>query len=152
MAENLNYKSGGSWCYDNDPKNCEVYGRLYDWKSALKSCPDNWHLPSVEEWEEMIEFLGGSSAAGEKSKSTTGWAASDIIASNSSGFSGLPGGGYKNMADTFITIGEAGYWWSSTEDLAPFNSYAFGLFYDEVDFEKGESDKINGMSCRCIKD
>jgi uncharacterized protein (TIGR02145 family) len=34
MAQNLNYQTGNSWCYDGDNSNCEKYGRLYDWNTA----------------------------------------------------------------------------------------------------------------------
>lgn len=76
MAENLNYavpdKDGAySSCYDNDPKNCEIYGRLYDWFTTLAGakssaaipsgvqgiCPSGWHLPSQLEWEILAEKI-----------------------------------------------------------------------------------------------
>ena len=50
FAENLNYESNNSWCYNNDPANCETYGRLYTWDAALAACPSGWHLPSDDEW------------------------------------------------------------------------------------------------------
>jgi len=37
MAENLNYEMKGSKCYDNEPANCKIYGRLYDWDMAMKA-------------------------------------------------------------------------------------------------------------------
>ena len=50
MAENLNYDAGsGSWCYDDNSSNCDQYGRLYNWETAKKVCPDGWHLPSRSE-------------------------------------------------------------------------------------------------------
>lgn len=58
MAENLNYRTGGSECYDNNPEKCDQYGRLYDFKTALKACPAGWHLPSVEEWRSLEKFIG----------------------------------------------------------------------------------------------
>lgn len=38
MAENLKYKIGDSYCYDDNPANCEKYGRLYTWDAAFKAC------------------------------------------------------------------------------------------------------------------
>ena len=58
MAENLNYWTGSSECYDNNSKNCDQYGRLYDFKTALKVCPAGWHLPSEEEWRSLEKFIG----------------------------------------------------------------------------------------------
>jgi len=77
MARNLNLDVGGSVCYDNVPANCEKYGRLYNWATAMdldptcnsKSCasqikakhqgicPNGWHLPSVGEWGVLMEFV-----------------------------------------------------------------------------------------------
>lgn len=58
MAENLNYWTGSSECYDNNSKNCDQYGRLYNFKTALKACPAGWHLPSEEEWRSLEKFIG----------------------------------------------------------------------------------------------
>jgi hypothetical protein len=57
LAENLSYNAEGSVCYENKPENCEKYGRLYDWNTAMKACPKGWHLPSKEEWEILIKGL-----------------------------------------------------------------------------------------------
>ena len=56
MAENLNYNASGSKCYDNNPANCQKYGRLYNWNTAMKACPKGWHLPSNEEWYVLCHF------------------------------------------------------------------------------------------------
>jgi uncharacterized protein (TIGR02145 family) len=68
MAENLNYRSlrGKSWCYDDDSSNCDKYGRLYDWETAMMVCPEGWHLPSAKEWKTLVEYVGRSDAAGKK--------------------------------------------------------------------------------------
>ena len=53
MAENLRYASSGSGYYD-----LHEYGRFYNWESAKKACPPEWHLPSDEEWKVLERFLG----------------------------------------------------------------------------------------------
>ncbi len=53
MAENLNYETSESWCYDNNSTNCNEYGRLYTWAAALSACPSGWHLPSDNEWKQL---------------------------------------------------------------------------------------------------
>jgi uncharacterized protein (TIGR02145 family) len=92
MAENLNYEAVGSKCYDNKPRNCIKYGRLYDWSMAMGVdkkfnknrlggsdagrqgvCPAGWHLPSNEEWQVLIDFAGGKEVAGKKLKAKEGW-------------------------------------------------------------------------------
>jgi uncharacterized protein (TIGR02145 family) len=60
MGENLNYEtSSGSFCYDNNFLNCSTHGRLYDWENAKKVAPPGWHLPSIKEWESLVDYLGG---------------------------------------------------------------------------------------------
>jgi hypothetical protein len=46
---NLNHKASGSKCYNDDPKNCEGCGRLYNWSTAKDVCPGGWRLPSDAE-------------------------------------------------------------------------------------------------------
>ena len=54
MAENLKYKIGDSYCYDDNPANCEKYGRLYTWDAAFEACLPGWHLPNIEELYTLI--------------------------------------------------------------------------------------------------
>ncbi|MBR1745744.1 MAG: hypothetical protein IJ734_07220 [Fibrobacter sp.] len=58
MAENLNYETEGSFCYENKPANCKKYGRLYTWNAALKACPVGWHLPNKENFETLSALVG----------------------------------------------------------------------------------------------
>ena len=88
MAENLNYKIGNSWCYDNKDANCKKYGRLYTWNAAMKACPEGWRLPDREDWRELTRAVDANAAytgdipehyrdidndAGEKLKSRNQW-------------------------------------------------------------------------------
>jgi TolB-like protein len=66
MVENLNYKKGKSWCYGNNNSNCDKYGRLYDWKTAKTVCPAGFHLPSRQEWNNLVTAVGGKEVAGKK--------------------------------------------------------------------------------------
>ena len=59
MAENLNYKTDSSWCYENADSNCVKYGRMYNWEAAMAACPAGWHLPSREEWDSLGQAAGG---------------------------------------------------------------------------------------------
>jgi len=140
MAENLNYDTLNSKCYGYDDSNCAKYGRLYDWESAMKVCPNGWHLPSRSEWNYLIQAAGGT----------------DSIASK---ISALPGGIYY-PSHGFLYGNEIGYWWTATESWSfnSFDSYAYDLFirYDQSfgyivgkDFLK---EKFYGHSVRCAKD
>jgi len=61
MIQNLNYKpmSGKSWCYDDQPDNCDKCGRLYDYETALKACPDGWWMANGDDWLELLHSGGG---------------------------------------------------------------------------------------------
>jgi uncharacterized protein (TIGR02145 family) len=60
MAENLAYKPGigNFWAYENNDSNIATYGYLYDWETAMNIAPDGWHLPSREEWMNILKKLG----------------------------------------------------------------------------------------------
>lgn len=157
MAENLNYVTNvGSWCYNNDSRNCKKYGRLYDFQAAKIACPVGWHLPSDAEWEKLITYTVIDAAYKLKSKS--GWqengygkTADDYIAIDLYGFSALPGGRrYSWDGGKFDCIGTNGDWWSSTESeggvmVRSIASSDRGVF-------KGNSTKDCGASVRCVKD
>lgn len=153
MAENLNFESpSGSWCYNDIASNCTIYGRLYNWAAAKTACPTGWHLPTDAEWTTLSTYLGGDAIAGGALKSTTGWTSPNTGATNSSGFSALPGG-FRNAFGVYNSIGICGTWWSATEYDAltawyRYLSYSNSIFYRS----NTDKDKIAGWSVRCIKD
>ena len=106
----------GAWCYY---ENTTTYGKLYNWYAVNDPrglAPIGFHIPSEAEWTRLIEYLGGDYIAGGKMKEsgTSHWISPNTDATNSSGFTGLPGG-YRNNNGTFGGIGAYGYWWSSSE-------------------------------------
>ncbi len=152
MAENLNYQTGNSWCYDTNTSNCNTYGRLYDWQTALGACPSGWHLPSDAEWTALTDFLGGESIAGGKMKEigTAHWLSPNTEATNSSGFTALPGGNRYFNGD-FSSLAGSAYFWSLTENSSGDAWYLLlGSNYERVYRHYG--DKSSGFSARCIKD
>jgi uncharacterized protein (TIGR02145 family) len=152
MAENLNYASTDSWCYDNVSANCLKFGRLYTFITARTVCPIGWHLPSYGEWSVIIDFLGGEKVAGGKMKSTgtTLWRTPNTGATNESGFSGLPGG-YRDNPGEFLNLGSVGVWWSSSEydDSSAWLLY-LGSYSGNVD--RYHLNKGYGLSVRCLRD
>jgi uncharacterized protein (TIGR02145 family) len=147
MAENLNYAADGSKCYNNQDGNCQKYGRLYNWATALKACPKGWHLPSDDEWTTLTGFVGDD--AGTKLKSTSGWD-SNGNGSDDFVFSALPGG-YGNSYGGFSNVGKNGYWWSATEDFAA-NAWYRGMGYDSAAVYRYNNDKAYLFSVRCVQD
>jgi len=102
MAKNWGCYVSGSKCYNNDPTNCEKYGRLYDWSTAMGIstiynssyynpsasikyrgvCPSGWHIPNNAEWDRLMRYVDGTSGtsspydsptAGKHLKAKEGW-------------------------------------------------------------------------------
>ncbi|MDR0516988.1 MAG: fibrobacter succinogenes major paralogous domain-containing protein [Fibromonadaceae bacterium] len=153
MAENLNYNAENSKCYGNDPANGDKYGRLYDWKTAMKACPEGWHLPSEEEWDKLNKFIAITSS-GEKLKAISGWDDNKGKSGNGTddyGFSALPGGNCSSDG-TFKDIGGKGYWWSSSSKNGGNLAYSLVMWHNSVMFLHGDDDKSSLFSVRCMKD
>jgi uncharacterized protein (TIGR02145 family) len=114
MAENLNYKTSKSKCYDNNESNCEKYGRLYTWEEARTACPSGWRLPSHDKWEALSSYAGGKDNAGKKLKAKSGWNNFDGKSGNGAddyGFSALAGG-HADYEGNFSYLGDFASWWS----------------------------------------
>jgi len=171
MAENLNYNADGSKCYGEGGQvydggyfvelssaeiqsNCDKYGRLYNWATAMANsarstanpsgvkgvCPDGWHLPSYYEWETLINFVGTD--AGTKLKSASGWNGTDNY-----GFSALPGG-YGHPDGSFLDAGWYSCWWNSANG-GNINSYGQYMFFGNT---SAGFDPSNLFSVRCLQD
>jgi uncharacterized protein (TIGR02145 family) len=142
-----------AWCYyDNDSENGAKYGKLYNWYAVNDKrglAPAGYHIPSDAEWTILTVFLGGEDAAGTKMKSTSGWAENGN-GTNSSGFSGLPGG-ISYLDGTFDGIGSLGSWWSSTEGSTS-GAWYRSLDYSGGDVDWGSGNKEGGSSVRCLRD
>jgi uncharacterized protein (TIGR02145 family) len=148
MAENLRFKIGDSWCYENSEDNCEKYGRLYDWNMAKIACPKGWHLPSKDEWTELVTVVG-SETGGKKLKSADGWYENGN-GTDEFGFSALPGG-FRRTVVSFLNVGKYGYWWSATESFGGNAIYRL-MYYDKDNVGDDGNDKDYGYSVRCLQD
>ena len=150
MTENLRYKvSSGCWAYDNNESNANKYGYLYDWETAVNVCPTGWHLPADVEWTTLINNLGGENVAGGKLKATTSWESPNTGATNSSGFTALPGGiRYDNR--TFNNIGFLGGYWSSTASSTN-KAWVRDMTFEYSGVHHSGSSMDFGYSIRCIK-
>lgn len=186
MAENLNFDPGQggsgedkydwSWCYNDEPANCDVTGRFYTWAAAIDSvklandadnplecgydkfcdltgtvqgiCPTGWHLPSRTEWNVLFTAVGGQSTAGKVLKSQTGWHKNN--GTDAFGFAVLPTG-LGAPKGTFDYVGWLAYFWSSTEsDSSRACSVSMDYYY--ADAGLGNITKYFGYSVRCLKD
>jgi uncharacterized protein (TIGR02145 family) len=148
MAENLKYKpENGALCFDNDLNNIPAYGVLYEWKTALNSCPTGWHLPSGTEFQSLINQI--------EQKET--W---EKITSDPSSF-GIQLGGMQDYEGTFSEMDESGYYWTSTEyDKSNAEYFSYLLIDDKpvIDISREEdiadipgTEKSYRYSVRCLK-
>lgn len=152
MAQNLNFELGeGSWFYNNNSELSEKFGRLYNWEAAKKACPPGWHLPTDEEWKELLRDFGGYYDGNiRKNLGKPEKAYEALILGGYSTFGALLGG-WRYSHDNFGTLGSNGYYWSSTEkDASAAWHYYFMREYRRAG--RASSPKARGCSCRCIKD
>jgi len=163
FKENLNYEIGNSWCYGDNSDYCDVYGRLYDWATALSACPSGWHLPSDEEWKILegnadTQYGVGNSEwdgtsfrgfdAGYRLKSATGWEYGS--GSDAFGFSLLPGGKRSNSGSYNDKV-FWGYWWTSTESGS--TAWDRDLYHTNGKIYRSPyNSKGAGLSVRCMRD
>jgi uncharacterized protein (TIGR02145 family) len=176
MAENLNYAAEGSKCYSNLESNCDIYGRLYNWATAMALgtscnsnscsnlidtkhkgiCPEGWHIPSEAEWSILSSFVGNNES-GKHLKSQEGWnscgpsgSGKRHLCEDTYGFAALPGG-YGYSGGSFINVDLYGYWWSANEY---YGNYANGrnmLYYYEYAYLTSYY-KDFMFSVRCVQD
>jgi uncharacterized protein (TIGR02145 family) len=155
--QNANRNKLPAWCYCENDSNGKKYGRLYNWYAVNDPrglAPEGWHIPAIEEWNQLYKFLSKKRhIADSKLKSTTGWPKSKKgfgNGTNETGFSALPGG-FRYEDGEYYQTNRVGFWWSSTkcnknEACGPsINSYYNGIM-DEFAHFYG-----NGRSVRCMK-
>ena len=177
MAENLNVGLGvpggteqtGSqvikkYCYDNDDRNCKIFGGLYQWAEMMQGaqsdtgstgttqgiCPVGWHVPTLKEWNTLISYLD-ETVAGVKLKEAgiTHWKEGNV-ATNESGFTALPGGMWDGLSFGLLTTHE--YIWTATSDQESGSNYSTQFEYNsEKVFSKKFQEK-EAIAVRCIMD
>lgn len=131
-----------------------LYGKLYNWHAINDSrniCPQGWHVPDESEVYILINYLGGISYAGGRLKDVINWQNPNFGATNTSGFTGRPGGYYFNGI-TYIEVQKVGRWWTTTDDNST-TARMFELTYDDDDVTVYQNiTKQYGLSCRCLRD
>ena len=175
MAENLNYRVMDSYCYENEKDNCDKYGRLYTWYSIMSMnnngcleeknncsektqiqgiCPDGWHLPSKNEFENLIENAKKNGSLINALRSADGWLDGKNGA-NILGFNAYPVNSW-NPAGFFGKNGFGTDFWSSSRITG-----TYSVEPRAYNFVVGDSDSHSGLSynfmretsyVRCIKD
>lgn len=150
MGENLAYKpESGFSSYENNESNADAYGYLYDWQTAQNIAPEGWHLPSQSEWKSLTNHLGVHPGSQLKEEDTIHWQTPNADATNTTGFTALPGGG--NFDGEYLMMGRKGFFWSSTE-IDDANAYALTLENDSPGISWYSGTKVRELSVRCVKD
>lgn len=153
MSDNLNINSyqGASiqrYCYRNDYSNCDDFGGLYKWTTAMAGnqqagakgiCPDGWHIPSESEWETLIAYLGPGNAGDELKP----WGSTDFFLTYS---------GVRNFNGSYRFLGQYGVFWSSTKMVSSSNAKAYTIKAISSSVESSIISQEYGYSIRCIKD
>ena len=180
MAQNLNYETAGSYCYNDTSSYCAKYGRLYTWDAAVGktedacgyghtcslpsgniqgACPAGWHLPTETEWETLFTAVGGQLTAGKVLKSTLGWnSRGDGTSGNGTdafSFSALPAGSWVAYTEGYVggydDEGYATFFWSPAEYDSN-HAYYMNLYYLDDFMYLDFMRKNCGISVRCLKD
>lgn len=128
----------------------KTYGALYNWTAARSACPAGWHLPTLAEWMQLANYVGGATTGGEKLKEsgTEHWGVINDKITDEFGFTALPGGCCINNG-LFDGLGNFGTWWTDTEIDSTGASYI--LMTDNAGVYSGRSIKEHGFSIRCVK-
>ena len=154
-----NTTSGAYAIYNNDPVNDGLYGKLYNHYAVTDSrglCPTGWHVPTDGEWTTLVNHLGGSDEEGGALKSTAmqptlgGWQSPNTGATNSSGFTALPGG-RRGYYGGFGSMAGDGCWWSSSI-LSGASAWNRTLGNDSSGINRSSGDRADGFSVRCCRD
>jgi uncharacterized protein (TIGR02145 family) len=146
----------GAWCYyDNVTANGVIYGKLYNWYAVNDPrglAPVGYHVPTSAEFTTLADYLGGLLVAGGPMKQTGTdlWVSPNEGATNTSGFTSIPGG-LRTQTSGFNSLGYGAFFWtstatSSTEAIFRANASNYGYL------NQGALNKETGLSVRLIKD
>jgi uncharacterized protein (TIGR02145 family) len=163
--------------FNNSTANRDTYGALYTWAAVMNGaagstavpsgvqgvCPDGWHVPSDAEWQELEKYLGmnptdagainwrGDVGGALREAGTAHWTSPNTGATNSSGFTALPGGYRSGNDGDFLDLNTNLGYWTATEDVSQ-KCWDRGLMYDRTSIFRGSNIKNTGFSVRCLKD
>lgn len=146
------------YCYNNDFKNCETDGGLYDWNTAMNKsimegnqgiCPDGWHIPKDSEWYVLEKGLATNSCSDNKDKWDCDSAGAKLKIGGSSGFEGILAG-YRYPGGTYDDRGVYAKFWSSMEN--GINAWHLFLYSGYSTVSRQAMDKRYSASIRCFKD
>ena len=160
------------YCYNNSTSNCDIYGGLYQWNEMMQYdttegvqgiCPTGWHLPTDAEWctlEQEVDPTITCSSTGTrgvdgggklKEAGTTHWSLPNTGATNSSGFTALPGG-FRHTSGGIYNLTYSTHFWSSNDGDGGLSAWRRYLTYNSAGVSRDWDGKAYGFSVRCLKD
>lgn len=147
------YEGAYCWYNNDEPTYGRTYGALYNWFviETGNLCPEGWHVPNDNDWNVLIQFLGGNDLAGGKLKEAgfDHWKSPNTDASNITGFNALPSG--IRYSGQFSLIGEVcGMWSSTSRDVH--SASVWNFWYNSSELIDDWVSKYPGYSIRCVKD
>jgi uncharacterized protein (TIGR02145 family) len=151
----VNRRTGAFCWYNNDKINNYSYGALYNWYAVndpRNIAPKGCHVATKEDWDILIEYLGGVYSAGRALKEAgyEHWIQGNI-ANNSSGFTALPGGFRSSLDGRFVNLGLCTKFLTSTNKSFA-EAYQVYISYQDARLYFGGQDKLTGSSVRCVWD
>ena len=158
FVQNLDYDLPNNSWYHNTSETNKIYGKLYLGQSLTTNpndiCPEGWHIPTQQEWTELINAFGGIKTAGSslKEKSDLYWRTSNNTRTNNSGFTILPAGS-RDSKPSFSNLGKYTFFWTSTPNPKILNSFYtvnLGFMRDNIILDAG--DPAWSYSIRCVRD
>lgn len=157
ITENSDWQNttNAAWSdFENDATNGQTYGKLYNGYALTNNrqlCPAGWRVPTIQELQDLANYAGGDYASGNL-KTITLWDAPNSDATNSSGFSAVPGG--KRLdAGGFQGLGGETFFGSS--NINPNNAtkfYSKSIFANQDLIATSSETRNTGVACRCIQD
>ena len=148
MNENLNFQLNDSClCYENSTKNCDEFGRLYDFNTAQVACPIGYRIPTDNEWKELEQLIGMNPNEIEK-YGDRGYNESIALREfGSAEFNAKLAGAFINKG--FYNLNKSTYFWTSTE-IDSNHAYCREISY-RTDIGRFKDKKSMHFSVRCIK-
>jgi len=152
--------------YPNNPTISAEYGKLYAWAAVMNGaegsnsnpsgvqgvCPTGWHVPSTEEWLELLNYMGGTNLITGgmiKETGTLHWESTNLQANNDCGFTALPAGRRDAYVTTWNDMYKGAYFRSSTYDYL--HPSFVRIYLNNSLLISDQKSPRTGMSVRCVK-
>jgi uncharacterized protein (TIGR02145 family) len=149
LADNLNYKMDGSFCYKDDESQCMAYGRLYTWDAAVNACPQGFHLPTDDDFQSLWQAAGAAFTAAYLLKAAYGWSG-ETNGSDTLKFSAMPAGN-RFDDETYGNLSKFAFFWSSEASKEKQNARVWYMTSKSMAFSFMNKPKIFGFSVRCVQ-